>query len=195
MSETINIPLFPLSLLPLPGELVPLHIFEPRHRQLFSDLERLDLKFGIFCNHELNEKKIGSVMKLESVIKKYPDGESDVVVRCIDMFSMSKMLRTFRDKLYPGAEVTHWNIDEEEMAGPDVYAAFNDFQKKRNITKQFRVFSMYQIAIELNLDLFDRYKFIMAPSPKKLSFLRSQLKYQMHILDQEVKSKDQFFLN
>jgi uncharacterized protein len=195
MSEVVTIPLFPLSLLPLPGELVPLHIFEPRYQQLFDDLERLDLTFGIYCSHELNEKRIGATMKLESVIKKYPGGESDVVVRCIDMFSMSKMLRTFRNKLYPAAEITHWHLDQEEMAGPDLYAVFNDFQKKRRITKQFRVFSLYQMAIELNLDLFDRYKFINASTPRKLSFLHNQLKYQLHLLDQELKSKDQFFLN
>jgi uncharacterized protein len=195
MSDVVTIPLFPLSLLPLPGELVPLHIFEPRYRQLFDDLERLDLSFGIYCNHELNVNRIGAIMKLESVIKKYPDGESDVVVRCVDMFTMSRMLRTFRNKLYPAAEITHWRVDQEELAGPDLYAAFSDFQKKRRITRQFRVFSLYQIAIELNLDLFDRYKFITASSSRKLSFLHSQLKYQMHLLDQELKSKDQFFLN
>ena len=195
MDELQNIPLFPLSLLPLPDELVPLHIFEPRYRQLLTDMETFDVKFGIYCNHELNKERIGSVMKLESVIKKYPGGESDIIVRCTDMFSLHRMLRTFRDKLYPGAEVTAWNINAEDLAPPDLYALFNEFQKKRNITKQFRVFSLYQIAIELNLDLFDRYKFATASASRQGSFLHNQLKFHLHVLDQGSRAKDQFHLN
>ena len=195
MSEIANIPLFPLSLLPLPGELVPLHIFEPRYRELFSDIERLDIQFGIYCNHELNEQKIGSIMKLESVVKKYDSGESDVIVRCVDLFSMNKMYRHFRDKLYPGGEIVRWKINAEEMAEPDLYAIFDEFQKRRNITKQFTVFNLYQIAIELNLDLFDRYKFSIATPPKRSSFLYSHLRFQLHVIDQEEKTRDQFFLN
>jgi uncharacterized protein len=195
MSDFVNMPLFPLSLLPLPGELVPLHIFEPRYRELFSDLERFDVHFGIYCNHELNEQRIGSVMKLESVIKKYPGGESDVIVRCTDLFNLNKMYRNFRNKMYPGGEISRWYVNADEVVGEDLYSVFNEFQRRRNITKQFRLFSMYQIAIELNLDLFDRYKFALAEPSRKITFLHGHLKFQLHVLDQEAKSKDQFFLN
>jgi len=60
----INIPMFPLSLLPLPGELVPLHIFEPRYKQLLQDAESDDLNFGIFFTNTINLEKIGSLMKI-----------------------------------------------------------------------------------------------------------------------------------
>src|SRR5829696_7645205 len=101
----MNIPVFPLTLLPLPGELVPLHIFEPRYKQLLADAETLDIPFGIFCNHDYNKNKLGSLMKLESVIKRYPNGESDIIVRCMDIFAMDKMFRTYKSKLYPGGDV------------------------------------------------------------------------------------------
>ncbi|HEU5291530.1 MAG TPA: LON peptidase substrate-binding domain-containing protein, partial [Cyclobacteriaceae bacterium] len=98
----MTIPMFPLSLLPLPGELVPLHIFEPRYRQLLQDAEADDISFGIFFTNTINLEKIGSLMKLESVIKRYPTGEADIVVKCIDTFTMDKLYRTFKSKLYPG---------------------------------------------------------------------------------------------
>ena len=41
MQEVKKIPIFPLSILPLPKEIVPLHIFEPRYRQLLQDLEKV----------------------------------------------------------------------------------------------------------------------------------------------------------
>ncbi|MEY4930630.1 MAG: hypothetical protein RI909_1354, partial [Bacteroidota bacterium] len=77
MSEFTSIPMFPLSIFPLPGEMVPLHIFEPRYRQLLEDAEKKDITFGIYYNHTTNSEKLGSLVKLESVIKRYKTGESD----------------------------------------------------------------------------------------------------------------------
>jgi hypothetical protein len=195
MSEPLQIPMFPLTLLPLPGELVPLHIFEPRYRQLLADAEMLDISFGIYCNHELNTEKLGALMKLESVIKRYASGESDIVLRCIDVFSMEKLYRTYKTKLYPGGDVFLNRIDLNEMPGVELYELFLIYQSKRNINKHFTTFSIYQIAQELNFDLFDRYKFLTIAPAKRSTFLINQLKFQIHILRQEEKSKDVFHLN
>jgi uncharacterized protein len=191
----MQIPLFPLSLLPLPDELVPLHIFEPRYRELLQDAETHDVTFGIYCNHELNKLKLGALMKLESVIKKYPTGESDIVVRCIDTFSLDKMFRTYKSKSYPGGEVELWNADVTEMGDAGLYEIFVEFQTKRKITNHFALFNLFQIAAELNLDLFDRYKFLTSSFERRLHFLHTQLKYHLHLLRQEEKSKDLFHLN
>lgn len=195
MSEPLQIPMFPLTLLPLPGELVPLHIFEPRYRQLLADAEMLDISFGIYCNHEMNTEKLGALMKLESVIKRYASGESDIVLRCIDVFSMEKLYRTYKTKLYPGGDVFLNHIDLNEMPGVELYELFLIYQSKRNINKHFTTFSIYQIAQELNFDLFDRYKFLTIAPAKRSTFLINQLKFQIHVLRQEEKSKDVFHLN
>jgi uncharacterized protein len=194
MSESTNIPMFPLALLPLPGELVPLHIFEPRYRQLLSDCETKDISFGIFCNHDLNKNKIGSLMKLESVIKRYPTGESDIIVRCIDVFSMEKLYRNFPTKMYPGGDVVLKKVNASEIPSIELCELFLIYQSRRNL-KNYTSFSNFQIAQELNLDLFDRYKFLTSSSERQHSFLINQLKFQMHLLVQEEKSKDVFHLN
>ena len=75
MTDLVLIPMFPLSIFPLPGELVPLHIFEPRYRQLLQDAETRDISFGIYFNHISNTNKLGSLVKLESVLKRYAGGE------------------------------------------------------------------------------------------------------------------------
>jgi uncharacterized protein len=195
MPEPVTIPMFPLTLLPLPGELVPLHIFEPRYRQLLTDAETLNISFGIYCNHDLNKQKLGAVMKLESIIKRYSTGEADIIVRCIDVFSMDKLYRTYKSKLYPGGDVNFHHIDINQMPGVELYELFLIYQTKRNIKKHFTSFSVYQIAQELNFDLFDRYKFLTAPGDKKSTFLINQLKFQIHVLRQEEKSKNVFHLN
>jgi|SRR5690349_5401714 len=195
MSDSLLIPMFPLTLLPLPGELVPLHIFEPRYRQLLEDAENTDISFGIFLNHECNVSKLGALMKLESVIKRYPGGESDIVLRCIDIFSMGKLYRNYKSKLYPGGDITSWKLDPQSLPGVELYELFLRFQEKRKINRHFTTFTLYQMATELNLDLFDRYKLLTLPVDNKEGFLIRQLKFQLHVMSQEEKSKDVFHLN
>ena len=195
MSDRILIPMFPLTLLPLPGELVPLHIFEPRYKQLLTDAETTDLSFGIFLNHECNVEKLGALMKLESVVKRYPEGESDIVLRCFDIFSMGKLYRTYKSKPYPGGHIKNWKIDPNAMPGATLYELFITFQKKRHINRHFTTFTLFQVASELNLDLLDRYKLLTLPETKKESFLVSQLEFQLHVIRQEEKSKHVFRFN
>jgi hypothetical protein len=191
----INIPMFPLSLLPLPGELVPLHIFEPRYRQLLQDAESDDIHFGIFFTNTINIEQIGSLMKLESVIKRYPEGEADIIVKCHDIFTMDKLYRNFKSKMYPGGDVALAEIDLNEMGGGKLTELFLEYLTKRNITRQQGFFSVYTMALELNLEVNDRYTFLTSDHAGRINFLSQRIKYQKQILNQEERSKDVFHLN
>jgi len=195
MSDVVQIPMFPLAILPLPGELVPLHIYEPRYRQLLQDAEINDIQFGIYFSHESNEQKIGSLMKLESVIKRYPGGEADIIVKCEDIFNMNLLLRKYRSKLYPGGDVTVWNVEKNTFPGPELYDLFLTYLKQRNINQHLTIFNLYQIANELSLEISDRYKFLTAAEDKREAFIINRVKFQMHILHQEERSKDNYHLN
>lgn len=194
MADTVQIPLFPLTLLPLPGELVPLHIYEPRYKQLLEEAETQDLSFGIYFSHDSNAEKVGSLMKLESVIKRYPGGESDIIVKCIDMFSMEVMTRTFKKKQYPGGVVRLWQV-ESTIPGQQLYEAFLEFMNQRKISKHVSTFTIFQIANELNMDSSDRYAFMTAPEDAREKFLIRRIRFLIHVLQQELKSKDVFHLN
>jgi uncharacterized protein len=195
MAESTLIPMFPLALLPLPGELVPLHIFEPRYRQLLQDAETNDIVFGIYFSHEMNLQKVGSLMKLESIIKRYPNGESDIIVKCNDIFTMDKLYRIYKNKDYPGGDITPWLVDVSLVPGPTLFDLFVEYMALRNITRHVTGFDLYQIAIELGLDFADRYKFLNSSEDRKENFLLTRLKFQYHVLKQEEKSKDVFHLN
>ncbi|MBL0740118.1 LON peptidase substrate-binding domain-containing protein [Chryseolinea lacunae] len=195
MSEVVHIPVFPLAILPLPGELVPLHIFEPRYRQLLHDAEVDDASFGIYFSHEINEQKIGSLMKLESIIKRYPGGEADIIVRCEDIFSLDMLLRTYKTKLYPGGNVRFWNVDVNSFPNHALYDLFLHYLKLRKISQHLNIFNLYQVANELNLEVNDRYKFLTTPEDRREGFLLNRMKFQVHILEQEEKSKDNYHLN
>lgn len=191
----MNIPMFPLAILPLPGELVPLHIFEPRYRQLLLDAEVDDIEFGIYFTHEINDQKIGSLVKLESVIKRYPAGEADIVVKCSDVFTLGTLIRTFKSKPYPGGDVRSWNINQSTFPGHELYDLFLAYLKLRNIHEHVDIFNLFQIANEINMDVTDRYRFLTSPEEKREVFVLNRIKFQMHLLQQEEKTKDKYYLN
>jgi Lon protease-like protein len=195
MAELVKIPMFPLSIFPLPGEMVPLHIFEPRYKQLLHDAETKDISFGIYFNHVSNIEKIGSLVKLESVIKRYENGESDIIVRCIDLFSLNMMYRTFRDKTYPGGEVSFWNEDISSLADEKLAEAFKEYLAHFVIRINEATPTTYSIANELGLDFEERLRFVKYDATQKEKFLLSQLRYQTELLLQAEKSKDFFHLN
>lgn len=190
-----RIPLFPLNILPLPGELTPLHIFEPRYRQLLFDAESKDIAFGVFCNHALNEKKFGGLVKLESVIKRYQSGESDIIVKCIDVFELKTMHKNFRDKLYPAGDVLLWHVDLSEPVSPGLLMEFVEYMAMLKMYHHPTSCSAFHIANELNLDLKNKIEFLMVEPSKREHFLFRNLQYQKSLVQAVEKSKDVFHLN
>lgn len=81
-----HIPLFPLPLVMLPGELLPLHIFEDRYRKMLRDVEAEQHMFGITLyepSEALDEKPatgtVGCVAEVREV-ETLPDGRSNILV-------------------------------------------------------------------------------------------------------------------
>jgi uncharacterized protein len=195
MADLVTIPMFPLSIFPLPGEMVPLHIFEPRYRQLLSDSETNDLSFGIYFNHPDNTNKFGSLVKLESILKRYPTGESDIIVRCIDLFKLESLARTLGDKLYPGGEVHFHHVQFNQIMDDKLinrFAEYLQFVKRGDLPNKV---SIYDVAHEFSLDFPTKLKLVSLDSSHKESFLLNQLTYHLHLLQQVEKAKDVFHLN
>lgn len=195
MSEFVHVPMFPLSIFPLPGEMVPLHIFEPRYRALLEDAETKNISFGIFFNHTSNVNKLGSYMKLESVIKRYKTGESDIIVKCLDLFTMHKLFRTFKDKPYPGGDVSFWKTGRATPMHQLLAGYFDEYRTWLKITHSEKVVSLNDVANELCLGFDERLKFVSLSAEHQEDFLISQLKYQIHLMRQADQAKDTFHLN
>jgi Lon protease-like protein len=73
------LPLFPLDLVLLPGTPLPLHIFEPRYREMISECLDQSQQFGVIRGKEQELAEIGCTAEILTVTKKYPDGRMDIV--------------------------------------------------------------------------------------------------------------------
>lgn len=80
-----HLPLFPLDLVLLPNELLPLHIFEPRYRQMLKDIGLEKNLFGVSyfnAEHSLADRppldSIGCVAEVREV-QSMPDGRSNIL--------------------------------------------------------------------------------------------------------------------
>lgn len=73
------LPLFPLDLVLLPGTPLPLHIFEPRYREMISECLDRSQHFGVLRGKEQELAEIGCTAEILTVTKKYEDGRMDIV--------------------------------------------------------------------------------------------------------------------
>ena len=89
-----NLPLFPLKLVLLPYEILPLHIFEPRYKQMVKNAVESNQPFGIVLKEEEGVYKKGCRVEVTKVLQKYPNGEYDIIVKGIERF---KVLSTEKD--------------------------------------------------------------------------------------------------
>ncbi len=80
-----KIPLFPLKLVPFPGELVNLHIFEPRYKGLINDSLQKDGSFGLppYINKKI---EYGTLMNIVEIVKTYDDGRMDITTKGLKIF-------------------------------------------------------------------------------------------------------------
>ena len=98
--------MLPLRLLPMPGEIVGLHIFEQRYQVLFNDLEAMHLdEFGIPFFHDSKIWRVGAKMRLVTVQKRHSGGKRDVAVTATGLFRLKNMDETPGVVPYPLGEV------------------------------------------------------------------------------------------
>ncbi|WP_412062995.1 LON peptidase substrate-binding domain-containing protein [Rubrivirga sp. IMCC45206] len=98
-----RLPLFPLGLVLFPGEPVPLHIFEPKYKEMVRVCIDEDQPFGIVYASEERVATVGCTARIERVAARYDDGRLDVVAVGRDRFRVDEI---HRDLEYLTADVT-----------------------------------------------------------------------------------------
>ena len=96
------LPLFPLDVVLLPGSPLPLHIFEPRYKEMIRECLAKDAPFGVVRALEEGMAEVGCTAEIVSVTKEYSDGRMDLVAEGRKRF---EVLELQRERAFLQAEV------------------------------------------------------------------------------------------
>jgi Lon protease-like protein len=111
--EVVNeFPLFPLGLVALPTEAVPLHIFEERYRTMIGQSIDSESEFGIVWMSDDGLRDIGCACEVEQVLEEMDDGRFNVLTRGTRPF---RVLERQGHLAYPAGVVEFLDDAEEEV--------------------------------------------------------------------------------
>ncbi len=114
----LELPIFELPLVLLPGEQVPLHIFEERYKRMVGESLEQEEPFGIVLRDDEGARSIGCTARIDDVLERFDDGRMNIVVSGEAPF---KVLDRFESPEYPTGEVEL--IPDEDVPPIDEEAA------------------------------------------------------------------------
>jgi len=120
-----EIGIFALPLALAPGELLPLHVFEDRYRDLIADCLERDAAFLVLYKDDEGTREIGCTATVSEVLRRYDDGRLDLIVEGSAVVEVREITR---GRSYTTAIVDDAVDDPDpggEQAGAlDAYRAF-----------------------------------------------------------------------
>ena len=188
--NTKRIPIFPLDIVVFPGEIIPLHIFEPRYRELVQLLQGGEMeRFGISPVLKGQVQRIGTNMILLDVTKTYPDGRMDIEVRALDRYLLEEYDDEMAGYTFPGGLVIdipdHENgTDHENQSLKEKVAELFQLLK---IREQMPVMSLpfhsYTWAPYIGLPIEKRYELLkLNAEPERQQFILEHVDQILPIL-------------
>jgi len=114
------LPLFPLEVVLLPGSPLPLHIFEPRYKEMIGECLERNQVFGVVRAKEGGVAEIGCTAEIMSVTKKYEDGRMDIVTVGRDRF---EVLHVNQERSFLQGEVSYLRDEAGAASGEEISQA------------------------------------------------------------------------
>jgi len=111
-----RIPLFPLNVVLLPGAELPLHIFEPRYREMVKNCIEEKSEFGMVLSLPKGVARVGCTAEIKAVVQRYEDGRMDILTvgrapfRVVELITEDALLEGHVDYL----------DDRESPANPSI---------------------------------------------------------------------------
>jgi len=114
-----DFPLFPLAIVALPGELIPLHIFEERYKTMMNECLEEEKEFGIVWLSDDGLREVGCACVIERVLERMEDGRMNLLARGTRPLRVHERLEHLP---YP-AGVVEFVEDRGETPDPEAAAA------------------------------------------------------------------------
>ena len=158
MALVRDFPLFPLGLVALPSELIPLHIFEERYKTMIGRCIEEGSEFGIVWMAEDGLRPIGCACEIAEIVERMQDGRINLIARGTRPFRIESR----QDELPYPAGTVEFLEDRDEEADADVAAAahaayadlVNEATDRTPDLEEIGAMSAYQMAatVEFGLD-------------------------------------------
>jgi Lon protease-like protein len=148
--------LFPLDLVLFPGAPLPLHIFEPRYRELVAECLQSKTPFGMVRSRENALAEVGCTAAIVGVTKKYEDGRLDIVTEGKQRFAIENLNQ---ERSFLRGEVTFFEDEPSQVSQSDANTVIQLHQQLFEVLGQHveveRSYPSlsFQLAHELPVDL------------------------------------------
>jgi Lon protease-like protein len=155
--EVRDLPLFPLPLVLLPTEVVPLHIFEDRYKEMIGLCLDEHRDFGIVWLSDSGLKEVGCTASVAEVLEQMEDGRMNILVRGGAPF---RLLEKQEEHAYPAGTVEI--LGDQQVADPDEtggearerYAdLLESLTDERPEQAALEELSSYEMAASVDIDL------------------------------------------
>jgi ATP-dependent Lon protease len=155
----VRLPLFPLNVVLLPGADMPLHIFEPRYRQMVRECLDKKSSFGMLLALPNGMAGTGCTAEILEVTSRYGDGRCDILTvgrepfRVVQLFSDEPLMRGDVDFLDDRVTPLNPRVSREliELYETCHTLIFDDYPRNLDGLSQDEI--SYRIAAKLPMDL------------------------------------------
>jgi len=161
------IPIFPLNVVVYPGEILNLHIFEPRYKELVKECFQNKKPFGIPAVINGQVAEYGTLVTIREIAQEYDNGEMDIVTNGTIVFRILEIIKKIPDKLYSGAIVNYpenAEVYHRKELMQVVIKAIRELHRILNITKDFRKpddeLNAYDLAHHAGLSIEEEYEML-----------------------------------
>jgi Lon protease-like protein len=113
MTDPLELPLFPLGLVLLPTEVLPLHIFEERYKAMIGHCLDHETEFGVLWLADDGLRDVGCTARVAQVLERMEDGRLNILAQGGQPF---RLLRRIDDLPYPAGDV---ELLDDDGSGPD----------------------------------------------------------------------------
>jgi len=197
------IPIFPLNIVVYPGEVLNLHIFEPRYKQLIKECIEEKKLFGIPVVLDKKIQEYGTSLEVVELVKEYETGEMDIRVKGQQVFKILETIDSVPEKLYSGAIV---NYPENTLEPADnktaelilkevrrMYALLNVEDK---LPKEEGNVLSYTIAHFTGMELQQEYELLkLLNETQRLEYIRKHLAHMLPVLQGLEQAKARIKMN
>ena len=110
------LPLFPLDLVLFPGATLPLHIFEPRYKEMIGECLALHSPFGVVRSRERGVAELGCSAEILQLVTTYDDGRMDILTEGRRRFHVAEL---DEERSFLRAQVAWFDDEGGEAAGAE----------------------------------------------------------------------------